>query len=95
VKIYTNHHWRDFLYWHDLTDKEKEEFDWMEDPDFHNFMRYRGWVYALDEFMRMPKFGSDEKFQDWDGYHNETFFSGVLVKISKCQSRYQIAHYIY
>jgi len=92
MKIYTNHHWRKLLYFYELTDKEKRELDWIED-DTASVFRYRGNVYALDEFMRIDKTASKE-FQDWHGYSSDSYFSGVLVKLSEDGEEYQVAIYI-
>jgi len=82
MKIITNNHYRPVLYWHDLTTKEqnelKDSYDTIEES---TFFRYRKRVYDLGEFMRVQlgtAFNSVVK--DWDGYHNETFFSAVVVK---------------
>ena len=77
VTIISNYHRRDILYWHELTDQEREEFDWIKE-DEHTFFRFKDWAYCLSDFMRTDGFGSP--FASWDGYSNDTFFSGVLVK---------------
>ena len=82
LRIITNNHKRDILYWHDLTPKERKEFDWIVDSDTVTaeeceFFRYRGWVYCLSEIMRVEH---DADFTGWDGYISDSFFSGILVK---------------
>ena len=80
LKIITNHHKRDIIYWYELTDKEKLEFDWIEDnghnPDEFMFFRYKGNVYCLSDFMLC----NDHFPGNWDGYSNDTYFSGILIK---------------
>ena len=80
VTIISNYHRRDILYWHELTDQEREEFDWIEaeEQDEHTFFRYKNWVYCFADFMRTDAHNSP--FSSWDGYENDSFFSGVLVK---------------
>lgn len=78
--IKTNNVPRLLLNWDQLTKKEQAEFDWMKD-DLKigaDFVRYKGWVYYLNDFMscspRVPE------FKGWDGYQADSYFSGVLVK---------------
>ena len=81
LTIITNNHKRDILYWHDLTPKERKEFDWIVDSDTvtaedSEFFRYRGSVYCLSDFERV----TGDSFYGWDGMHGDSFFSGILVK---------------
>jgi len=83
MKITTNNHYRMILSFFDLTEKEqndiKDNYDTIEES---SFFRYRGIVYDLCEFMRN---NDNTPFSnDWDGYHNDSFFSAVLVKFSSC-----------
>lgn len=47
-----NGHARDVLYWKDLTDVEREEWDYLRltDSDWRSFTRFRGEVYSLEDF---------------------------------------------
>ena len=86
MKITTNNHYRMILSFFDLTEKEqseiKDNYDTIEES---LFFRYRGLVYDLNEFMRV-QYGTafNKVINDWDGYHNDSFFSAVLVKYSSC-----------
>jgi hypothetical protein len=71
--ITTNNVPRQLVDWSELTDKEKENFDYMDDPECGNFVRYKNWCYDLGEF-------TTTDFQGWDGIHVDSFFSGVLIK---------------
>ena len=75
MTIITNGHHRDLLSWRELTDDEKDDFDWIDNPDDRgqDFFRYRGDAYCLDQFERTVIGG-------WDGYHGDTFFSGILIR---------------
>tara|TARA_R110002153_G_scaffold11011_4_gene42647 strand:+ start:473 stop:757 length:285 start_codon:yes stop_codon:yes gene_type:complete len=80
LQIITNNVPRPILSSYELTDKELEDFDYMEDTSEGSFFKYRGQVYSLDNFMSsLP-----EELSDWHGIHGETFFSGVLIKLSDC-----------
>lgn len=79
MKIVTNNQLRPLLSWYDLTEKERQDFDWpgSEEEQWSTvFFRYKGQVYCLDEFTRT----STELFADWDGHSATSAFSGVLIK---------------
>ena len=81
IKITTNHVPRDIVYGFELSDKERQEFDYYTPDELDNaeFFRYKGRAYDLGEFMRID--GHDDKeFTKWDGYMSDSFFSGILVK---------------
>jgi hypothetical protein len=66
--------------------KLRKEFDYMNDADFDSamFFKYRGQVYALEEFLRTE---GDLLAQGWQGICNQTYFSGLVVKIvQSCES---------
>lgn len=76
ARVITNGRPRDVLTWHDLTEKQRGEFDYLDSDDARHgaqFARYRAWVYDLGEFMRAPA-----DLAPWQGCHVETFFSGIL-----------------
>tara|TARA_R100000655_G_scaffold52600_1_gene90443 strand:+ start:547 stop:837 length:291 start_codon:yes stop_codon:yes gene_type:complete len=85
MEIITNHHYRFILYWHELTSAEqKEHADDYDDVQESTFFRYRGQVYDLGEFLSARGNGAHSFVNAWDGYHNDSFFSAVLVKYSEC-----------
>src|SRR5688572_15948408 len=78
-RIRTNHQWRDLLHWHELSDKERERFDWLDSDEARDeaqFFRYRGWTYCLDEFMR------SEAVPNFHGFAADSFYSGVAIMIN-------------
>lgn len=78
MKVVTNNQPRELLHWHDLTKAEQAEAESLldEQAEESTYFRYKGQVYSLSEFMRL---GGQPK--EWDGVHNETFWSGVLVRV--------------
>jgi hypothetical protein len=80
MQIKTNNHVRLILDWDQLTKKEQKEFDWMDEEDKigADFVRYKGNVYYINDFMRCPP--GVEEFKGWDGYEADSYFSAVLVK---------------
>jgi hypothetical protein len=96
VTIKTNHHWRDFVYRHDVPASVlADRFDWTNEEDhFDGFFCYRGWWYHLSEFsVWTSKLPDDSPFKGWDAYAGDSYFSGVVIKVSRDGERYQIGTY--
>jgi hypothetical protein len=72
--------------------KLRAEFDYMEDADFEYamFFNYRGQVYALADFLRTE---GDLLAQGWQGICNQTYFSGLVVKIVESCERVVVGRY--
>ena len=84
MKIITNHHWREVLTSFDLTSKEAKEFDYLDlENGEGSFFRYKGQAYDLGEFMHWDNPASPTR-GDWDGFRSDSFFSGLVVKYSRC-----------
>ena len=75
LEIKTNNTPRAVLDWHDLTKAEQGEFDYLEDPETADFVRYKGTVYDLGEFLITPR-----DLAEWHGYSPDTYFSGIVVR---------------
>jgi len=82
LKIISNYQRRAMIYGYELTEKEKAEFDYLspEELECHDFFRYKGEIYDPAEFERIDKRHFPELARNWDGVHNDSFFSGILVK---------------
>jgi hypothetical protein len=105
LTIKTNHHWRPFKYANEVPKKILDnEFDWMEkDEDglpkdyLDGFICYRGTWYHTEDFMSLHNKvhcpNPPDFMKGWDGYHSDSFFSGVLIKLSDDGECYQIATY--
>lgn len=78
MEIITNNKPRFLIYGFELTDKEKSEFDYLDDIETNSFFRYKKQVYNLGEFMRIENI---PEFEKWHSYHSDSFFSGVLIKL--------------
>lgn len=98
LTIITNNHWRNFLYGYELTEKERSDFDYIDDVNSHSFIRYRSVIYDPDEFMPCPNNTTMRldypDFCTWDGYQSDSFFSGVIIRYSPDYEQYQIGTYI-
>jgi hypothetical protein len=85
--ITTNWQARDLIDASELTEEEREEFDYLDwdkierGEDSASFFRYKGTLYDLGEFQRVPTV-SDGLYQGWDGYQSDTYFSGLLIKLT-------------
>ena len=77
MKIITNNKPRQLVYGYELTDKQKQDFDYIDDIDSHDFVKYKNNIYDLSEFMRVE---NNDSLKDWHGYSSDSFFSGTLVK---------------
>jgi hypothetical protein len=90
LKVTSNYKPREALCWHDLTDKEKKKFDYLDSEEKQSeasFFRYRKWVYDMGEFMLIPH-GSELHDRGWQGFASDTYFSGVCFKYcdKKCEA---------
>lgn len=76
-RIVTNNQWRNLVYGYELSPKERKEFDYIPEEEFdsHDFVRYRGWTYDINEFER-------SNVKGWDGQHADSFYSAVLIRFS-------------
>lgn len=80
MQIITNNVPRNIVSGFELTEKEKQEFDYLDDVDSGSFFRYKGLVYDIGEAMLVPETNSELK--SWQGIYTESFFSGVLITIT-------------
>lgn len=81
MKIITNNQPRNIINGFELSEKErKKEFDYLSDEEIDqgSYIRYKNWVYSLDEFLRIE---NTQEFKGWHGYSSNSYFSGVLIKI--------------
>ena len=53
INIITNNKPRQLIYGYELTDKQKQDFDYIDDIDSHDFVKYKNNIYDLSEFMRV------------------------------------------
>lgn len=95
LKIVTNNHWRQLKYRHEVPEKVLQgQFDWTnEDDHCDGFFQYRGTWYHSSEFLSLSQ-GAPREMKEWHGYSSDSFFSGVLIRISEDGEMYQVATYI-
>lgn len=80
MKITTNNKPRALIYGYQLTEKEKQDFDWLNDIDSEQFVQYQGMIIHIGEFVRLSD-DSEESKAGWYGVHGLNAFCGVLVKL--------------
>lgn len=88
----SNYHWRDLINGYELTDKERQNFDYYDDEEImcQNFFRYKGELYDLGDFMRVPS-GSYLAYYGWQGSSATSAFSAMLIKLSNDGERVMVA----
>ena len=100
VKITTNNHWREFIgFWEinnpNIQDGLECDYNYLDDIESEYFICYRDRWYHLSDFMSLHNKihcpNPPDLMNGWDGYLNDSFFSGVLIKVSECGEGYQIA----
>ena len=90
MEIVTNNNWRDVVYGFDLPEKLRADFDYLDDIECAQFVKYRGQFYDLGDFVRLDK---NSPFTGWHGYLGSTYFSGVLVKLSRDGDQVMVGRY--
>ena len=96
MKVITNNQARPVVYWYELTDKERQEFDYLEtEQEQHDatFVRYRGEVYHLEDTQYVARElwpGGKSPFSEWDMFVSDSFFSGVLFRYDRPDYEYVI-----
>ena len=102
VTLITNYHWRSPLYWWELTSAQQvwvqREHDWLSSSDTSSFeeetyIPFKGWIHTLSEFMWIGK-NMPEWMQEWHGYTNDTYFSGLVIRYDDDNEFVQIATFI-
>jgi len=92
MKIYTDNKWKQFKYRNEVPKNVLADYfeHLPEDECLDGFILYRKCWYHTSDFMTQ----TCDEFNGWDGYHGDSFFSGVLIKISDDGEGYKIATYI-
>lgn len=96
LTIRTNNKPRLIIDDYQLTEKERQEFDYLDwqsidrGEDSASFLRYKGQLYDLGEFMYI---GADSHLSDWDGYASHSYFSGVVVKFTDDRDHVIVGQY--
>lgn len=72
--------------WHDLPEKKKQWFDYVNGDDKHclRFVCYKRQWYDINEFTSCGRDGTHNHMHmhlpGWEGFQADTFFSGVALR---------------
>jgi len=99
MDIITDHKWKNFKYGYEVPKKVLDDYDWLSDDDkFDGWFKYRNNWYHLSDFMdcHNQMYSPNNPFRElgYDGYLNDTFFSGLLIKLSEDLEQYQVALFL-
>lgn len=85
MRIFTDQEWRPFLYREEVpAEVLKQEFDYQNSEDaLDGFFKYHDRWYHLDQFVCSGLSG-------WDGSLADSFFSGVVIRVSEDGEYYQV-----
>lgn len=91
MKIYTDHKWKQLQYRYEVPPKVlKDYFGHLTEDDSDGYIYYRKQWYHVSDFMRVE---GDVFPKEWDGYSSDTYFSGILIRLSEDGETYQIGTY--
>ena len=94
MRIISNFQDRDILFSYEVPPSVLDnEFDYHSPENRENalFFVYKKQYYCLDQFMRTE----DKRLKDkgWDGYHSDSYFSGILVRLDLENDKVKVATY--
>lgn len=88
IRIITNNQYRLLLSYWELTDAQRAQVD-NEYSTLNQSIReeelyfvYKTRVHCLCDYMDVRGRMAVDIFPGWDGYTNDTFFSGILIKFN-------------
>lgn len=89
--IKSNKQWRHFKTRAEVpADILESQFDWLDAEDtLDGFIHYKRQWYHLAEFCVAP-----ESLAPWEGYHADSYFSGLVLNQSRDGEEYQIGRYM-
>ena len=70
-----------------------EQFDYLSEEEFNqqSFVNYKGYWYDLGEFLLV---GDSEMAKlKWQGYHSDSYFSGIVVRYVENNERVVMGTY--
>ena len=81
MPIITNNKLRFIIYGCELTAKEREQFDYYDKQELDNatFVKYKGSIYDIGEFMRVEE---NSDLLPWQGYSAQSAFHAILIKFT-------------
>jgi hypothetical protein len=91
LTITTNRRWRNFADRSEVPAKVlADQFSHLSEEDsFSDFFRYRGHWYHTSDFM-----AASGPLAGWHGYHGDSFYSGVVIRIDPHGEQYMVGTYL-
>lgn len=84
MHIITDGKWKQFKFRDEVPAKVlADQFSHLDEDTIDGFFKYRDWWYHTSDFVKSGVNG-------WDGAHGDSFFSGVLLKISSDGEKYKV-----
>jgi hypothetical protein len=83
IKTITNNQPRNLLHWYELSEAEQAEFDNESDAETLTYIRYRGEVYRLDDFI--------VGHEDWDATLSTSAWSAIAIRYCDDNQRIIVA----
>lgn len=86
IKIITNHHEREVIEAFQLSPAEREEFDYIDwaavdrCETSRQFVRYQGKLLDLGDVLTTTTLPQWSPLRAWDGYQDDSFFSGIVIR---------------
>ena len=99
MKIKTNNHWRDLIQGYELTARERAEFDTLIYPELDelSFIKYKNELYLVSDFFAVNQNAVcnhvDHALTMWHAYYSDSYFSGIVIRLSDDYEQYQIGSY--
>jgi hypothetical protein len=91
TKIITDNKWKNFKYRNEVPKSVlSDEFHYQDDDVGDGYIFYNHNWYHIDQFMRLS---GTHPFHGWEAYSGDSFFSGVVIKVSKDGEQYMIGRY--
>jgi hypothetical protein len=93
LTIKTNRRWRNLAYRSDVPAKVlADQFAHLSEEDgLDGFLCYRGHWYHTSDFMAV---GNGSPLAGWQGYHGDSFYSGVVIRLHRDNEQYQVGTYL-
>ena len=95
MTIKTDKKWKYLKSGDELPKKWRKEFDYLTDAQYTDvrFAYYNKYYYDVQEFMRFEGGNFRNEFSGWDGYSSDSYFFGIVIKLSSDGERYKIGYY--
>ena len=94
MSIITDNKWKFFKNDYDIPRKVYEDYDWLnEEQKVTGWIHYRKYWYHISDFQVIDP--TNTSFPEkWDGYLCDSFFSGILIRLSKDGESYKIGLFL-